>query len=65
MHSKISNVGYIGININILPGTDIYIEIDNYMDTKARSDDDLSLFCRAKDTKEQKTSVKRIFYLNI
>lgn len=52
MYSKISNVGYIGININILLGIDIYIEIDNYMDIKARRDDDLSLFCRVKDIKE-------------
>ena len=54
MHNKISHVGYIGTNI--LLSTDIYIQIDDYMDTEGRRDDDLSLFCRANDTKVQKTS---------
>lgn len=35
------------------------------MDTKARKDDDLSLFCRVQNTKGQKTSVNRILYLKI
>lgn len=63
MHNKISHEGY--IRTNILLSTDIYIQIDDYIDTEGRRDDDLSLFCRANDTKVQKTSVKRILYLNI
>lgn len=52
MHNKISHVSY--IETNILLSVDIYIQIDS-MDTKARRNDDVSLFCRAKDTKAQKT----------
>lgn len=55
--NKNESPGYPGIKCRHL-----YTERD-YMDTKTRRDDGLSLFYRAKHTKEQKTSVKRILHL--
>lgn len=53
------------MEMNSLLSAGICILIDDYMNLKARRDDALSVFCWAKDCKEQKISVERILYLSI